>query len=539
LAEESIFLTGYNKENLQISKEHEILGWKQNSKRKELTKGDYVFVYDIDDKKIDCLFQINSRIEANDLLWKDELEANSIKYKNRWKANLILDNLNIDKNEILSIFPFNTNPNRFFLFIKNPFPNFLDENFNEFRSFLLSKYKTHDLLKSKKKSQININDQNTQIQYFLVQVNELGSKNILNNNFYEHPNWNQTPRDKDHGLVQSGDLLVVYFASKSIQYKKQLKKIYRVINVSENQVNFQLSEEMELNGLDLNTIKQAIKTGELLNIFNKISQQGFNIIKIDKSDYDSIIFLDKINMEKSKEPALWIVRAGDTGQGEQSALENNCVSIGYDGLPGLHFIKDVKKFKEHYMKTHPNESSGRVGKVVPQIWNFIFEIKIGDFIILPLKTHKSKLISVGKVVGEYQYENMNSEIRQFRPVKWLKKDVNINEFDKDIVKLFDEHGTVYRIGGLTEINQLKEMLKRLGVKEIDLEEMNNISTKSIQLENNENKKPLSLSLEDISKITYFPIKILKEIEDLLIEKKQIIFYGCPGTSKTFLAKIFA
>jgi SpoVK/Ycf46/Vps4 family AAA+-type ATPase len=67
--------------------------------------------------------------------------------------------------------------------------------------------------------------------------------------------------------------------------------------------------------------------------------------------------------------------------------------------------------------------------------------------------------------------------------------------------------------------------------------MSNIATKSIQLKKNENNK--LLSLEDVSKITYFPIDILKEIEDLLIEKKQIIFYGSPGTSKTFLAKKFS
>ena len=221
-----------------------------------------------------------------------------------------------------------------------------------------------------------------------------------------------------------------------------------------------MSEEIELNGLSLDTIKQAIKTGELSTVFNKISQQGFNITKIDKSDYDSVLFLDKISTEKAKKDQnLWIVREGDTGQGEESALENNCVSIGYNGLPGLHLIKDFEKVKEHYMKTHPNESIGQVGKVVPQIWNFIFEIKIGDFIILPLKTHKSRLIAVGKILGEYQYENLNSEIQQFRPVKWLKKDVNINDFDNDLIKLFDEHGTVYRIGGLTEVKKLKDILK--------------------------------------------------------------------------------
>jgi hypothetical protein len=38
--------------------------------------------------------------------------------------------------------------------------------------------------------------------------------------------------------------------------------------------------------------------------------------------------------------------------------------------------------------------------------------------------------------------------------------------------------------------------------------MSNIATKSIQLKKNENNK--LLSLEDVSKITYFPIDILKE-----------------------------
>ena len=119
-------------------------------------------------------------------------------------------------------------------------------------------------------------------------------------------------------------------------------------------------------------------------------------------------------------------------------------------------------------------------------------------------------------------------INCFMELNHLKKDIDINEFDPDIIKLFDEHGTVYRIGGLNEVNKVKDMLKRLGINEIDLEDINNINAKSIQSKNNENK--ILLSLDDVCRLTYFPIEILKEIENLLLDKNQIIFYGSPGTS---------
>ena len=53
-----------------------------------------------------------------------------------------------------------------------------------------------------------------QIQYFLVQVSKLGS-DILKNSIYRHSEWDKTPRDKDHGRVRKGDLLLVYFARRS------------------------------------------------------------------------------------------------------------------------------------------------------------------------------------------------------------------------------------------------------------------------------------------------------------------------------------
>ena len=57
-------------------------------------------------------------------------------------------------------------------------------------------------------------------------------------------------------------------------------------------------------------------------------------------------------------------------------------------------LKILKPLKNIIKKTHPDDSNYRVGQVVPQIWNFMYGTKIGDFVIMPLgpgiKTHSSR-----------------------------------------------------------------------------------------------------------------------------------------------------
>ena len=111
----------------------------------------------------------------------------------------------------------------------------------------------------------------------------------------------------------------------------------------------------------------------------KVSKEDYIKITKSKTEFnDSVLLLDSnLAQNISKETNLWLIRAGDTGQGEKTALEKNCIGIGYDGLHGLDLIKDFERFKEHYKKTHPNDNNNRVGRVVPQIWDFMYEVKIG------------------------------------------------------------------------------------------------------------------------------------------------------------------
>ena len=92
-------------------------------------------------------------------------------------------------------------------------------------------------------------------------------------------------------MVKAGDILVVYFASNSIEFERQIGKLYRVDSVSDDNVRFNVSEIKELSGITFEVIKDAIQNGKIRNeVFNKVGQQGFNIIEIEKSDFDRAFF---------------------------------------------------------------------------------------------------------------------------------------------------------------------------------------------------------------------------------------------------------
>lgn len=128
---------------------------------------------------------------------------------------------------------------------------------------------------------------------FLVQVSEPGSTNILNNNKYMNENWYASSKDKDHGDVRVGDLLLIYFTGRAINFEKQLKQVYRVENIQNNNEEFSLKKELELNPIPLSTIRESVATGVLPDVFLNCGRQGFNIRKINYSDYEKVLQLAK------------------------------------------------------------------------------------------------------------------------------------------------------------------------------------------------------------------------------------------------------
>lgn len=136
---------------------------------------------------------------------------------------------------------------------------------------------------------------------FLVQVSKRGSTNVLKNGRYKNDRWQSKPRDRDHGKVRTGDLLLIYFAKGSINFKGQLRRIYRVTSVSQRNEEFELKLEQEINPLTYKQIRKCVEEGILSKDMKNCGQMGFNIKKISEEEYRKILQIAKETPRISRE----------------------------------------------------------------------------------------------------------------------------------------------------------------------------------------------------------------------------------------------
>ena len=128
---------------------------------------------------------------------------------------------------------------------------------------------------------------------FLVQVSkDVGYANIMNNRRYENHLWHTKPRDVDHGEVKVGDELLIYCTSRVPVYGKSLAFSTTVLNVSADNVTFELAEPQAFPTLlTREAVLALVDRNTLPDTFRKCGQQGFNITKIDAVSGDKVVRL--------------------------------------------------------------------------------------------------------------------------------------------------------------------------------------------------------------------------------------------------------
>ena len=121
---------------------------------------------------------------------------------------------------------------------------------------------------------------------FLVQVNSKGYDTIINNRHYENLKWKKKNKkgNEHHGMVESGDRLVLYCTSTVPNETHRKRLVFSVIvsSVSADRTTFKLGKfKFFKNPLKLMDIRNCVEQGKLDNAFDSCGKQWFNITELE------------------------------------------------------------------------------------------------------------------------------------------------------------------------------------------------------------------------------------------------------------------
>jgi len=142
-------------------------------------------------------------------------------------------------------------------------------------------------------------------------------------------------------------------------------------------------------------------------------------------------------------PAVWLVRAGKYGEDEETALSQGLAVIGFREIKDLRTYSSMEEMVQTFLAEDPEGSLPRATNLAAQLWAFRERIKIGDIVVLPLKTRPGQ-IALGRITGPYEYRKLGDSFRHVRQVKW-ERVVPRSVFGQDLLYSFGSLMTVCRI----------------------------------------------------------------------------------------------
>lgn len=104
---------------------------------------------------------------------------------------------------------------------------------------------------------------------------------------------------------------------------------------------------------------------------------------------------------------------------------NQHICIGWSKLGDLSTIETEEELRNLYIQKYPAKNNKSIGASVSQIWRFISEAKIGDYVIFADKN----VIHVGCIESDHFYDDTKREEQDpdyvnNRKVKWIKKNID-------------------------------------------------------------------------------------------------------------------
>ncbi|WP_405954875.1 CBS domain-containing protein [Streptomyces phaeochromogenes] len=155
----------------------------------------------------------------------------------------------------------------------------------------------------------------------------------------------------------------------------------------------------------------------------------------------------------------WVVRAGENGERERTALDEGLLLVGWDRLRMGDLADATTRdgIRAAVTAAYPEEGPYTVGNWAGQLHRFVHQIRPGDLVVLPAR---SGLVAVGRVTGDYEYRPEAADgMRHARRVDWLVTDVDRQSVQSDLLDSMGSLLTVFelsRFGAAERVAALSE-----------------------------------------------------------------------------------
>jgi restriction system protein len=118
--------------------------------------------------------------------------------------------------------------------------------------------------------------------------------------------------------------------------------------------------------------------------------------------------------------AVWGVHAGEGGQANSLFLNKGCVALGWAKLGDLLAIGGSREaYKAKVAVTYADAKPGAIPVYAGQLYRFVHEMKIDDYVVYPSKVDQQ--VHIGQVTGEYKHDPaLDAHYPNIRAVNWMK-----------------------------------------------------------------------------------------------------------------------
>lgn len=119
-----------------------------------------------------------------------------------------------------------------------------------------------------------------------------------------------------------------------------------------------------------------------------------------------------------KEPTVWGIHGGKTGDADALFLKKGFVALGWDKVGDMNkYGADREAIKAAITKHYPNKKPGAIPVDAGQLYRFVHELAVGDVVIYPSKFDRQ--IHLGRITGNYVYDSKTEPgYPNLRAVQW-------------------------------------------------------------------------------------------------------------------------